>query len=178
MDVIQAVLSFPTGSAGGPDGLRPQHLKDLVTYSLSEGPNRLIGSLTEFVNLVICGKVPVSARPSFFGASLTCLGKKDGGIRPIPVGCVLRRLAAKCLCTSVLHEMGSLLFSHQLGFRTALGAEAAVHAARVFLSNLDDGHLIIKFDFRNAFTSIWRDKMLHFVLLKAPELLPFAYCSY
>ena len=45
-DVIQAVLSFPTGSAGGPDGLRPQHLKDLVTYSLSEGPNRLIGSLT------------------------------------------------------------------------------------------------------------------------------------
>ena len=46
-DVIQAVLSFPTGSAGGSDGLRPQHLKDLVTYSLSEGPNRLIYRLTD-----------------------------------------------------------------------------------------------------------------------------------
>ena len=115
-DVIQAVLSFFTSCAGGPDGLRPQHLKDLVTYSLSEGPNMLIGSLTEFVNLVICGKVPESAHPFFFGASLACLGKKDRGIRPIAVGCVLCRLAAKCLCTSVFHEMGSLLFPHQLSF--------------------------------------------------------------
>ena len=106
------------------------------------------------------------------------MGKKDGGIRPIAVGCILRRLATKCLCTSVFHEMGSPLFPHQLGFRTALGAEAAVHAARVFLSNLEDGHLIIKLDFRNAFNSIRRDKMLHSVLMKAPDLLPFAYCSY
>jgi len=74
-------------------------------------------------------------------------------IRPIAVGCILRRLAAKCLCTSVFHEMGSLLFPHQLGFGTALGVEAAVHATRAFLSNLD-GHLIIKLDFRNAFNSI------------------------
>ena len=27
--VAQAILSFPAGSAGGPDGLHPQHLKDL-----------------------------------------------------------------------------------------------------------------------------------------------------
>ena len=64
--------------------------------------------------------------------------------------------------------------SCSLGFGTALGAEAAVHAVRAFLSNLEDGHLIIKFDFRNAFNSIRRDKMLHSVLLKALELLPFA----
>ena len=177
-DVIQAVLFFPTGSTGGPDGLRPQHLKDLVSYSLGEGPNRLITSLTVFVNLVICGKVPISVRPFFFGATLTCLGKKNGGVRPLAVGCVLRRLAAKCPCTSVFHEIGCLLFPHQLGFGTALGAEAAVHTARAFLPNLEDGHLIIKLDFRNAFNSIRRDKMLHSVLLKAPELLPFAYCSY
>ena len=29
-DARKAVLSFPAGSSGGPDGLRPQHLKDLV----------------------------------------------------------------------------------------------------------------------------------------------------
>ena len=29
-DVISAIQSFPAGSAGGPDGLRPQHLKDLI----------------------------------------------------------------------------------------------------------------------------------------------------
>ena len=143
-DVIHAVLSFPTDSVGGPDGLRPQHLKDLVTYTLIEGSDRLLDSLTEFVNLVICGKVPVNARPFFLSAILTGLGKKGGGVRPIAVGCILRRLAAKCLCTSVFDEMGSLLFPHQLRF--AMGAKAAVHTARPYLSNLKDGHLMIKLD--------------------------------
>ena len=26
--IVRAIQSFPCGSAGGPDGLRPQHLKD------------------------------------------------------------------------------------------------------------------------------------------------------
>jgi hypothetical protein len=177
-DVINAVFSFPTGSAGGPDGLRPQHLKDLVSFSLSEGSDALLVSLTEFVNLIILGKVPEYACPFFFGATLTGLHKKSGGVRPIAVGCVLRRLAAKCLCSSVFDEMGHLLFPHQLGFGTALGVEAAVHAGRSYLSNLQDGHLMVKLDFRNAFNSIRRDQMLHSVLSKAPKLLPLAHCSY
>ena len=28
-EVARAILSFPNGSAGGPDGLKPQHFKDL-----------------------------------------------------------------------------------------------------------------------------------------------------
>ena len=127
--VIKAVFSFPAGSAGGPDGLRPQHLKDLVSYSLSEGSTSLITSLRAFVNFVICGNVPINACPFFFGATLTGLRKSDGGVRHIAVGCSLRRLAAKCLCASVFDEMGSRLFPHQLQFGTPMGAEAVVHAA-------------------------------------------------
>ena len=37
---------------------------------------------------------------------------------------------------------------------------------------------MIKLDFRNAFNSIRRDKMLHSVTTKAPELLPLAHCAY
>ena len=29
-EVRRVVLSFPTGSAGGPDGLRPQHIRDMM----------------------------------------------------------------------------------------------------------------------------------------------------
>ena len=29
-EILGAIKSFPNGSAGGPDGLRPQHLKDLI----------------------------------------------------------------------------------------------------------------------------------------------------
>ena len=53
------------------------------------------------MNFVIGVCVLVGARPFFFGATLTTLNKKDGGVRPIAVGCSLRRLAAKCLCNSV-----------------------------------------------------------------------------
>ena len=176
--VIKAVFSFPAGSAGGPDGLRPQHLKDLVSYSLSEGSASLITSLTAFVNFAISGNVPINARPFFFRATLTGLRKNDGGVRPIAVGCSLRRLAAKCLCASVFDEMGSRLFPHQLGFGTPMGAEAVVHAARAYLSHLKDSHLMIKLDFKNAFNSIRRDKMLHSATTKAPELLPLVHCAY
>lgn len=39
---------------------------------------------------------------TFFGASLIDLEKKGGGARPIAVGHILGRLAAKCLCSWVV----------------------------------------------------------------------------
>jgi len=36
-EVRKAVLSFPAGSSGGPDGLRPQHLRDLLQCRESSG---------------------------------------------------------------------------------------------------------------------------------------------
>ena len=48
-EVREAILSFPNGSAGGPDGLSPQHLKDLTsTSSEGDGPKLLKSLLTMF----------------------------------------------------------------------------------------------------------------------------------
>ena len=93
--MLKALVSFRPGSAGGPDGLRPCHLKTLTAPGSAEAGRRFLVSLTKFVNLVLEGGVPVFARPVFFGASLCALGKKDGGIRPIAVGNDLLRLATK-----------------------------------------------------------------------------------
>ena len=49
---------------------------------------------------------PSYCYPIFFGASLVGLDKPDGGIRPIAVGCTLRRLAAKCLGSLVFAQGG------------------------------------------------------------------------
>ena len=94
-DIIRAVRSFPNGSAGGPDGLRPQHLKDVTGHSAVDGCQALLPALTSFVKLILEGRTPSSIAPFFFGAKLTALQKKDGGVRPIAVGNTLRRLAAK-----------------------------------------------------------------------------------
>ena len=80
LDVCRAALSFPAGSAGGPDGLRPQHLRDLLLSSDS-GPE-LLSTLTAFVNLVLVDGLPARVAPIFFGGRLQALDKKYGGIRP------------------------------------------------------------------------------------------------
>jgi len=43
------------------------------------------------------------------------LSKKDDGIRPIAVGCTLRRLVAKIAAKQVNAEAATILAPHQLG---------------------------------------------------------------
>ena len=103
-DVTKALLSFPRGSAGGPDCLRSQHLIDMTSKSAGEGGELLIQALTKFVNFVLSGNVIQDVRPTFFGASLIALKKNGGGIRPIAISCTLRRLVAKVGCKSVAYS--------------------------------------------------------------------------
>ena len=67
---------------------------------------------------------------------------------------------------------------HQLGFSTPGGVEAAVHARRVYLKHLPTDHAMIKVDFRNAFNSICRDRVLRAVEEYIPSLLPYTHSSY
>ena len=74
--------------------------------------------------------------------------------------------------------MGSLLSPSQPGYGTSNGSEAAVHAARTYLSNMGEDKLLLKLDFNNAFNSIRRDKMLNAVLEKAPVIYPLVHSVY
>ena len=93
-EIKEANLFFPSGSAGGPDRISPQVLKDLVNVKREVG-TYLLSSLTAFTNVVVSGHVPEKVHLFFFGASLFALGKKNGGVRPIAAGNVFRRLASK-----------------------------------------------------------------------------------
>jgi hypothetical protein len=62
-DIRAAIKGFRPGSAGGRDGLRPQHLKDLA-----DGPaSTLCDVLAEFANLVIRGESLCQFVPRFSG---------------------------------------------------------------------------------------------------------------
>ena len=174
--VKASIMSFPCGSAGGPDGLRPQHLKDMLSRTDDTGP--LLSSITTFVNLLLSGKVPNIVRPFLFGGSITALNKKGGGVRPIAVGCTWRRLAAKVCCRSVSERASRLLSPRQLGFGVKGGAEAAAHAARQYVENLTPEKALVKVDFSNAFNTLRRDTILEAVGTHFPELLPFASSTY
>ena len=66
-EVARAIKSFPCGSAGGPDGLRPQHLKEMIGHATGSCVPHLLRALTSFVNLVLDGSTIPSVFPFFFG---------------------------------------------------------------------------------------------------------------
>ena len=175
-DVHKAIKSFPCGSAGGPDGFKPQHLKDLTSDFTSSGA--LLAQITDFINLLFSGRCPEDVRPLLFGGSLTALTKKDGGIRPIAVGWVFRRLAAKCANSFASGAVADYLAPRQLGVGVRGGAEAAAHAARKYVQASSGDSVMIKLDFKNAFNTIRRDCMLETVRDKVPEIFNFCKLAY
>ena len=74
--------------------------------------------------------------------------------------------------------MGDLLSPLQLGYETPISPEATVYVSRIYLHNVQSNQLILKIDFRNAFNSIRRDKMLLSVLEHAPEIYPLVFSAY
>ena len=92
-DVRLAISSFPPGSAGGLDSILPQHLKDLIG---NDEDQSLLPNITKLINVMLDGSLPDSIAKIIHGGNLIALTKKSGGIRPITIGYVYRRIAAKC----------------------------------------------------------------------------------
>jgi hypothetical protein len=175
-DVSKALRSFPCGSSGGPDGLRPQHLLDLI--NCVESGSELLSSITAFINLLLVGHCNSAVTPHLFGGTLYALEKKSGGIRPIAVGFTWRRLAAKCANGFAVTKLSNMLSPLQLGIGVRGGCEAAVHATRRFLAQIQDGEVVAKLDFSNAFNTLRRDDILDAVATHIPEILHFCLLSY
>ena len=66
-NVANANRSFPNVSAGGPDGLRPQHLKDMMGPSTEGGGHTLLFAIAPFLTLVLEGRTPTFISPYSIG---------------------------------------------------------------------------------------------------------------
>ena len=175
-DIIKAIRSFPAGSTAGPDGLRPQHLLDLI--NCQEAGNALVMSITALVNLLLQGCCPSEITAVLFGGRLLALKKKSGGIRPIAIGYTWRRLAAKCANCYAIAQLEDKLLPVQLGVNISGGCEAIVHATRRFTSKMTADDVVIKLDFTNAFNCLRRDVMLQTVAVELPGLYKFCHLAY
>ena len=116
VDVIKEVRSFPIGSCAGPDGLRPQHLMDLI--NCQETGSTLITAITRLINLMLVGECPLIVTAVLFGGKLFALNKKSGVVRPIAIGYTQRRLAAKCANSYAVSSIGHKLLPTQVGVGT------------------------------------------------------------
>ena len=131
--VLSCVNSFPIASAPGRSCLRPEHLKEALKCPAISNGQELLDKLTKLINLLISGKPPVSFAEYFCGARLVALEKEKGGVRPIAVGEILRRLAAKCVSLSVVPHASEMLLPSELGVGLQKSCETAVHNVREIL---------------------------------------------
>ena len=104
--------------------------------------------------------------------------KKDGGLRPIAVGCTLRRIISKAICIAIRERAATALAPFQLGVGVPDGSVTAAHADRRFLGSAPAGSGILKLDFRNAFNVLDRTTMLTRCTEIFPELIAYLAASY
>lgn len=131
------------------------------------------------MDLMVRERVLASVSPLLYRALLIALRKKDGGIRPIAIGCTLRRLCCKIISTRIQEETGTKLRPVQLSYGTRGSAETGVHATRRFFdSNSDRVKAMLKIDFKIAFNMIHRQRVMQATYEFMPDYAPFFWSCY
>ena len=178
--VLEQLKRFPRGSACGKDGLRASHLLQAYSGSHAQNQEALGTAITKYVNLLLSGSVSKDLAPVVCGAKLVALPKPNGKIRPIAVGEIWRRLAAKCAMASVRLKATEYFAPNQLGVAVPSGCEAIVTAAQELAFKLSDNpdKVLLKIDAENAFNLVDRSVMFEQVRSVFPELSAFVEWCY
>jgi hypothetical protein len=166
--VVKALKSFSPGTAPGPTGLRAEHLKLILGSGSPNTRNKAADGLRDLVNAMAAGGVPESIAPFLAGATLFAAKKKGGGVRPIAVGLVTRRLVSKCFAASTAEKAAEILSPLQVGVGIKRGCEALVHGARALFKDRKRGGLQI--DFINAYNMADRQEALRQVEQHFPTM--------
>ena len=202
-DRLQSLLaligSFPPGSAGGPSGLRPSHLKDCLCEADASSQLALLHPLDTFIRLCLDGELPTAAVPYLCSAHLVPLrktapgdsdgpntpaGESDIALRPVAVGEVLRRLVSKTLMAQgamrrAMEDMEPL----QCGMGLRGACELIGQATSAVVRELHgpayvDDWAVLQVDLTNAFNQVSRQHMLQAFVQRCPEATHWMASSY
>ena len=181
-DEARIMISLmPSGSGSGLDGIRPKHLQDMTEKETCDSGRRLLTAISKLSNLMLSGGIPDFACEALFGASLCALAKPDGGVRPIAIGSVYRRVTAKAAAKHATALTLDVLKPRQLGVGVPGGCEAAIHASREFARSCSSSsatEVLVKVDISNAFNSIHRASFLSQIRDLCPSVHHFMLQAY
>ncbi|GJV59257.1 hypothetical protein Tco_1465357 [Tanacetum coccineum] len=128
------------------------------------------------------GNCPTVLGGYIASAPLTPLVKPGGGIRPIAVGTIWRRLVSKVSATMIGHSLDGYLDGLQFGVGVPGGGKAILHAVNHLVEDRGDdvGLSMLLVDFQNAFNLVDRTVMLEEVRVRCPAIsrwVEFCYSS-
>ena len=172
-EVRQAIRAFPRSSSGGLGGL-------MAAHCLGEGPqfSAFLQALTSLASAFAWHRLPRDVSLLMAGAKLVLLPKKDGGLRPIAVGELVRRIAGKILVTRYQASIALNLQPLQAGVACAGGMERIIHAIQVWATDSASEEALIQVDLKNAFGCLDRVHMLNSIREICPVFLPYALACY
>ena len=150
--------------------MRAEHLKIAVKSGSPVTSEKAAGLICHLSNLLLSGGLPGEVAPYFCGARLHGAQKKDGGVRPIAVREILRRLTLKCAVAAVADKAAGLLSPLQLDVGVRNGCEALVHTVRRLLDQEPEDLYLLQVDFVNAFNLADRSAAYEEAKNMLPEL--------
>ena len=172
-EIRKLILTAPSGLACGPSALRFEHLR-FFTGRKVVCDDAVIDGMTRVVNCALPGELSSCLRPFLCGGRLVPLKKKDGSIRPLIVGEVLRAIIAK-IGVRVAAAAAIDLQPLQVGVGgKGPWIQAAVLTMRGWSERLRENDIILKVDLSNAYNTINRSACLTEVSERCPELLAWA----
>ena len=113
--------------------------------------------------------LPAELCPYFFGARVTPIRKKDGGIRPIAVGTILRKLISAALARVIAPKLPDFFCPLQFGAGVRGGTENVVQGLRL-VQAMDPDNVVVGLDFANAFNSLERFSIAAEIRDKFPQV--------
>jgi hypothetical protein len=174
--LLSLVTHFPPGSAGGPSGLKPAHLKECLQDADSGVATDFLRGLDSFVRLCLDGELLPGAVPYLCSGKLIPLRKGSGmDVRPIAVGETLRRIVSKALMSHPLaRRAAQSLEPLQLGLGTRGACELVAHGTQALTSAMhsqepDGDWGVLQVDLKNAFNTLLRLAILAGVRGRFPE---------
>ena len=136
-------------------------------------------AFTSHVALLLSGRAPRGLAPFLMSAPVIPLAKSGGGVRPIAVGEVWRRLASKVALGAISASAKNFLLPFQWGVGVSGAAEAITHSLNHLVSKhaLDEELGDLKVDLSNAFNVVSREAFLGGVRRQFPLLFEWVdYC--
>lgn len=142
----------------------------------AEPNSAVLAMLRQLTNAILNGTA--HGKLLLTASHLICLSKKDGGIRPIAVGDLIYRIAAKSILQT--HFRPNMLCSNQLGVNNPGGTEPAIFMLEeaIMGPNINGFEQVTSIDAENAFNAQRRILMATAIYQHAPHFYRAAKWAY
>ena len=170
-EFLRAVTSMPARLAPDAAGWRGEYFK-----CLGGGAKDLLFKLCQHI-LQNPKSLPAELQPFLFGARLIAIPKPGGGLRPIAVGTILRKVISQTLAYSIAPLLPEFFRPLQYGVGIKGGAEDVVQGLRLAMAK-EPAYAVAGIDFSNAFNSVERSVIAARVEKAFPQLMTWFELSY